>query len=140
MHCKESPPKFDKSLIYNYNCFVYELLFVGLSMQEPQKLIQAFEQLAHEQKLQKLQEVLAFVDEQVPYAHNMGSYLASSDVSDEFLVNNYAIIVKTAYVSKDNALQKSFMDQLHTMQAIHEREVQQDAQEKSDADTLLQSI
>lgn len=109
-------------------------------MQAAQQLIQAFEQLNHEQKLQKLQEVLAFVDAQVPYAHTMASYLANSDISDEFLLNNYAIIVKTAYVSKDNALQKSFMDQLHTMQTIHERELQQSVQEATDADSLLQSI
>lgn len=109
--------------------------------QKYQNLEWEFQKLGHEEKKQKIINILEYLKDKLDFAWGMNKFITqSSDVSDVFLDNMYQVIMKTAVdtAQKVNDQQsQTMLDNIRTMILEHQ---QIDEKEHQCADALLEQI
>lgn len=106
-----------------------------------QALESQFQQLDHEQKKQKIINIMDYVKDKIDFAGEMSDFIEqSTDVSDEFLQNMYQLIMKSAIDTTQKQESEHSQKMLDHIKNIILKNVQLDEQEHQAADKLLDQI
>lgn len=130
----------------DYNYYVISFIYsieqkMNWSNTKYQTLEVEFKKLTHEDKKEKIINIMEYIKDKVDFAGWMKEFMTSSpDVSDAFLNNMYQLIMKTAVdtAQKVNDQQsQTMLDNIKTMILEHQ---QIDEKEHQAADDLLNQI
>jgi hypothetical protein len=106
-----------------------------------EKLLEEFKALDHESKKKQVIELLEQVKDQLEFAQWMLLFIANSpDISDEFLENNYMIIMNSALTAQDELSQKQSQERLSKINQIHAQHTLEENTSKDEAEDMLNNI
>lgn len=106
-----------------------------------QNLESQFHKLNHEDKKQKIINIMEYIKDKVDFAWGMKDFILSSpDISDAFLNNMYQLIMKTAVETAQQVNDQQAQNMLDNIQKMILEHQQIDEKEHQEADCLLNQI
>ncbi|MCF7834473.1 hypothetical protein K9M48_00260 [Candidatus Gracilibacteria bacterium] len=113
----------------------------GLTDTKYQNMEQEFKNLGHEEKKQKIINIMEYIQDKVDFAGGMKDFILSSgDISDTFLDNMYQLIMKTAVDTAQTQSDQKAQNMLDYIQNMILEHQQIDEKEHQEADCLLDQI
>ena len=92
---------------------------VNLDNSKYQVLESEFQKLGHEDKKQKIINIMEYIQDKVDFAWGMKDFILSSpDISDAFLNNMYQLIMKTAVETAQKVNDQQSQDMLDKIQKM----------------------
>ncbi len=101
-----------------------------------QQLLKGFSALGHEEKKQKLIEMLEFIKDKIDFTKGILQFMKEGNPSDQFLEQNYTMIMKATIESNN----KQLLNHIETIHSMKEKENKERETEEKDADNILNSI
>lgn len=114
---------------------------INLDNSKYQALESEFQKLDHNQKKEKIINIMEYIQDKVDFAWGMKDFILSSpDVSDAFLKNMYQLIMKAAVDTAQKVNDQQSQDMLDKIQKMILKHQQIDEKEHQEADDLLNQI
>ena len=98
--------------------------------------IQEFSSLSHDDKKLKLIAIMEYIQDKIDFVEWILKFVKEGNVSDEFLEQNYRMIMKATATSNDKILKEN-IEKLIQIKASEKKDKQHDEEE---ADNILQGI